>query len=259
MIVEAFVFATQMTAPGARANGIASEQAAIAARYLRCRGQWRPHLENCRSFILAGAEKARRSRRAVVLGSGCLLDIPLGGLSRRFEEVVLVDAAQPLHARMAARRLGNVTPIALSLVAMARDFPVYRSWRDAVPEADYVVASMLLSQLPPPRAASPGTHWRRALIADALRDLCDGPETTCLVTEIARDLRGPGGERHAEDPLLGVAAPPALARWKWLLAPPGEHADGTIVELDVSASLRPAGQAEWIRRDPGQDTAANTR
>ena len=256
MIVEAFVFATQMTAPGARANGIASEQAAIVARYLRCRSQWQPHLENCRSFILAGAEKARGSRRAVVLGSGCLLDIPLAGLSRRFEEVVLVDAAQPLHARMAARRLGNVRPVALSLVAMGPASPVYRSWRGTVREADYVVASMLLSQLPPPRAVTPGTDWRRDLIAAALADLCTGAEAACLITETSCNLRGSGGETQAEDPLHGVAAPPALERWGWPLAPPGERADGMVVELDVCASLRPSGDEGWMGPDGLEEPTA---
>lgn len=257
MIVEALVFATQMTAPGARANGIASEQAAIVARYLRCRSQWRPHLENCRSFILAGAEKARGSRRAVVLGSGCLLDIPLGGLSQRFEEVVLVDAAQPLHARLAARRLGNVTPVALSLVAMGPASPVYRSWRGTVPEADYVVASMLLSQLPPPGTASAGTDWRRDIISDALCDLCTEEEATCLITETACNLSDSKGKAQAEDPLLGVAAPAALKRWSWLLAPPGERPDGMVVELDVCASLRAPGGRGWMApKGPREATAA---
>lgn len=255
MIVEAFVFATQMTAPGARASGIAFEQAAIAGRYLRRRSEWRTHLQNCRSFILAGAEHARRPRRAVVLGSGCLLDIPLAALSRRFDEVVLVDAAHPLHARMAARYLGNVVPVAFSLVATAAGRPVYRSWRRTVPEADYVVASMLVSQLPPPRATWPGSDWRRNLIADALSDLRTGEEATCLVTETSCRLRGPGEELHAEDPLLGVAAPPALERWNWLLAPPGERSDGTVVELDVCASLRPHGRAGWMAPD-GRSEAA---
>lgn len=250
MILESLVFATQRTAPGARSAGIAAEQAAIAARYLRCREAWRPHLERCRAFILAGASQVARRRRVFVLGSGCLLDIPLFGLSRLFEQVVLVDAAQPLHARIAAWRHGNVEARTLSFVTTGLDVPRYRSWREALPEPDYIVASMLLSQLPPPRAGSADLHWRRALMAEALEDISAGREATCLITETSCILRRRGTEPEAQDPLLGVVSPPPLERWRWLLAPPGERKDGMIVELDVSASLRSSAGTGWLRQSP---------
>lgn len=250
MIVEALVWATQRRAAGAAASGVAAEQAAIVARYLRCRRAWRPHLRRCRDFVLAGAARAPRRRRAVVLGSGALLDIPLADLARLFGEVVLIDAAHPLHARLQARRLGNVDVQALSLVAADARPPSYRSWREHVAPADYVVASMLLSQLPPPRAADPGVAWRGALIGAALDDLARGDETLCVITETARAVRPRGGPPFHEDPLAGVAPPPALESWDWELAPPGEGGAGVV--LRVGAGLRPAG-GPWLR---GGDPAA---
>jgi hypothetical protein len=246
MILEALVWATQRKAAGAAASGVAAEQAAIVARYLRCRRAWRPHLRRCRDFVFAGAHHARRRGRALVLGSGALLDIPLAALAREFAEVVLVDAAHPLHARLQAWRLGNVVVRPLSLVAADAHPPAYRSWRTELPPADYVVASMLLSQLPPPRAADPGTAWRHALIAAALDDLVRGGEALCVITETARIVRPRGGRARSEDPLAGVVPPPALGAWDWDLAPPGEGVDGAQVVLRVAACLRPAEAASWL-------------
>jgi hypothetical protein len=254
MILEALVWATQRRAAGAAASGVAAEQAAIVARYLRCRHAWRPHLGRCRDVVLAGARHAKRRGRALVLGSGALLDIPLAALAREFGEVVLVDAVHPLHARLQARRLGNVGMRTLSLVAAEARPPAYRSWRAELPPADYVVASMLLSQLPPPRAADPDAPWRRALIAAALDDLTQGDETLCVITETARLVRPRRGPEHREDPLAGVTPPPACAAWDWDLAPPGEGLDGAQVVLRVAAALRAAGGA-WLR-DGGQTGAA---
>lgn len=246
MIIEALAFATQRAAPGARATGVAAEQAAIVARYIRCRRAWLPHLARCRAFVQSAVARTRQRRRAVVLGSGPLLDIPLAALSAAFDEVILVDAVHPLHARLAARRLGNVVALPFSLVAHGASPPTYRSWRHAVAGADIVVASMLLSQLPPPRATDPRAGWRRALVADALADLGAGGEAACLVTETACVIHGPGEGRSEEDPLHGVPAPPALERWQWALAPPGERGDGAEVVLQVSACLRLAGEGAWL-------------
>lgn len=254
MIIEGLVWATQRAARGARHAGIAAEQAAIVARALRCRQAWAPHLARCRGFVAAAAGRCEGRGRVVVLGSGALLDIPLAALSRGFAEVVLVDAAQPLHARLLARRLGNVVVRTLSLVELGSAPPAYRSWRDAVPDADLVVASMLLSQLAPPRAAAPGEAWRRALVAAALEDLGRGGEATCLVTETARLVSGPGAAPRVEDPLHGIAPPPALEEWEWHMAPPGELGDGTQVVLRVAASFRPAGRRDWLQ--PAQPLAA---
>jgi hypothetical protein len=247
MILEALIWATQRADRGARMSGVAAEQAAIVARYLRRRQEWRPHLARCRGFLAEAARAGGRQDRAVVLGSGALLDIPLRELSRRFREVVLVDAVHPLHARLLAWRLGNVVVRTMSLVAPGSDPPAYRSWRGANPRADRVISSMLLSQLAPPRSTAPGEAWRHALVADALDDLARGEEAACLVTETARIVGRPGARPRIEDPLHGVAPPPARETWDWRLAPPGEHADGTHVDLRVAASFRPQGKCDWLR------------
>lgn len=245
MIVEAFVRATQSAGTYARASGVAAEQAAIVGRYLRCRRAWRSHLENCRAFVRAACEVTYRRQRAVVLGSGPLLDIPLAALASSFREVILVDAVHPLHTRVLAWRLGNVVAMPLSLVAVDGDRLDYRSWRPAIGAADLIVASMLLSQLPPPRALTDGVSWPRALIEGGLADLEAGDETLCLITETTRRIERPGAPSRHEDPLHGVRAPPARERWEWQLAPAGERSDGVRIALGVAACLRLGGDDTW--------------
>lgn len=246
MILEALVRVSQRTGSYGRASGVAAEQAAIVGRYFRCRGAWRPHLERCRAFVRAAAEDTPGRGRAVVLGSGPLLDIPLGALARCFREVVLVDAAQPLHARLLAWKYGNVVALAQSLVAVEGDQLVYRSWRHAIGSADIVIVSMLLSQLPPPRAPGKGAARSRDLVAAALADLQAGDETICLISETIRHIERPGMPPRIEDPLHGVPMPPTCAAWEWQLAPPGERADGTQILLGIAACLRPAGSDAWV-------------
>lgn len=241
MIVEALAHVTTRAAAGAREAGLVYEQAALIGRFLRLRKAWRPHLANCRRVILAAADGLARRDTAVVLGSGPLLDIPLRALASRFARVVLVDAAHPLHARLIAQRLGNVTCVAASLATLDAPTPRYRSWRPLVPGADFVVASMLVSQLPLLRwpGSAPDAPWRAGLVADALTDITGGDEATCVVTETRRLLRDRGGDiLRSEDPLFGVTPPPAAETWRWVMAPIGELAPDHAVELEIAASVR---------------------
>lgn len=240
MIVEALAHLTTRAAAGARETGLVYEQAALIGRFLRLRKTWRPHLANCRRVILAAADGLPRRGTAVVLGSGPLLDIPLSALAARFDRIVLIDAAHPLHARLIARRLGNVACMAASLVTLDSPAPRYRSWRPLVPGADLVIASMLVSQLPLLRRQEtlPGTPWRAALVADALADIAGGDAATCVITETRRLRRDRSGAiLAAEDPLFGVAPPPAAETWRWSMAPVGELAPDHAVELEVAASV----------------------
>lgn len=237
MILEALAYLTARAAPGARREGLVHGQAAIIGRWLRHRAAWRPHLTNCRRFILESAGRCERHALAVVLGSGALLDIPLTALAARFARVVLIDGVQPLHARLLARRLGNVEARCALLVEAGDPAPRYRSWRGLVSAPDFVVASMLLSQLPLRDDVDPGTG--SAIVADALADLVAGPGSACVISETARVHRARSGAvLEGADPLHGVTLPDADASWTWSMAPLGELAPDQSIELDVAAFVR---------------------
>lgn len=239
MIVEALAALTSRAAPQARRDGLVYGQAAMIGRWLRHRAAWRAHLENCRRFILESAESCAGRDLAVVLGSGPLLDIPLTALAQLFARVVLIDAVQPLHARLIAARLGKVEARCAMLVEAGDQAPRYRSWRGLAPAPDFVVASMLLSQLPMRDDVDAQTG--RAIIADALADLLAGPGAACVISETARVHRDRiGTVSQRVDPLLGVVLPSLDARWTWPMAPLGELAPDQSVELEIAAFTKAA-------------------
>ena len=101
----------------------------------------------------------KQRRKAVVLGSGPLLDVPLAELSAGFTEVVLVDIVQPLGDRW-RRRFANVQTVTADVTGVAEE--VYRVAKDPSaalpraepslfcndPDVDLVASVNLLSQLP---------------------------------------------------------------------------------------------------------------
>ncbi|MBM3525828.1 MAG: hypothetical protein FJX57_22995 [Alphaproteobacteria bacterium] len=238
MILEALASLTALAAPGARRAGLVHGQAAFIGRYLRHRHAWRPHLEACRRVILDAAQRSERRDFVVVLGSGPLFDVPLAALARGFRRVALIDAVHPVHARLQAAGLGNVSIIAASLVETSGSPPRYRSWRSFLPSPDLVIASMVLSQLPllAVPSAPAGDDWRAAIIAQALSEITSGPGAACLVTETRRYHRASDGSVVAADPLFGIAPPRAHETWRWPMAPAGEAGPETV-ELDVAACL----------------------
>ncbi len=77
--------------PGGLAQFFAAAGEAIAAAQAEYDEYWRPHIEMSRQGILAAARLVQTPRTALVLGAGRCIEIPIAGLARRFERVVLVD------------------------------------------------------------------------------------------------------------------------------------------------------------------------
>ena len=70
MLAELLRYFTLRCPPWARLLGLAYEHAAIATRHRRTAAAWTPHLEASRSAILAGAERCKSWRLALVVGAG---------------------------------------------------------------------------------------------------------------------------------------------------------------------------------------------
>ena len=80
------------------------EHAAIAARHRRMQRHWAPHLARSREIVLAAGARCARTGRALVIGAGDCLDVPVSALAERFTEVVLADIVVRPEARALARR-----------------------------------------------------------------------------------------------------------------------------------------------------------
>ena len=238
MLGEWFTYLTTPCPRYLREMGYLRELVGIRSRYRRCRGPWANHLENCRKLIIEAAAACHRRRRAVILGSGYLHDVPLAELSGLFDQVTLVDLVHPRAARRLARRYPNVGFVEHDLTGVLRALHfVVEEGGEALPRpglgalpgdgADLVVSANLLSQLPLlPRkylerhGYSEGIgDFSRALVQCHLSDLAAFPGIACLIADIERLTVEDDEVVASEDPLYGVPLPYRGREWIWNIAP----------------------------------------
>ena len=247
MIREALTYLTTPCPWYLRRLGHLSEIIAIAARHRRCQADWATHLAATKAVVEHAVAQAPGRGRAVVLGSGLLVDIPLAALAAAFADVVLVDLIHLRTTRRIARNFDNVRLIAADvtgvLEALVRNSPALPPPAATLGidgKADLVVSANLLSQLPIAPIAwldrlrqrgAPVTEdaivaYGRALIDDHLTLLARQAGTVALITDVER-LNLPPGQPDAqpldrEDALLGARLPATGCSWIWRIAPAPE-------------------------------------
>jgi hypothetical protein len=228
--------ATRMT----RSLGLVGESVALWSRGNRQRRAWADHHERCRATVAGAVAELSCHRKAVILGSGLLRDIPLGLLCQRFERVLLVDAVHlpQIGLRMRLRpKVGLLTRDLTGIMGWlageddGRVDPVADLVAD--PAVDLVVSANLMSQLAWPVEDWLGDHpgCARHLPADLparciawhLADLRSFRGRVVLLSDvemIERDRTGQVTDRL--DLTRGVALPAPDEGWDWPVAPFGE-------------------------------------
>lgn len=83
------------------------DQQGIMNRYIREKANWDIHFKNSKDFILKSA-KTKQKGKAVILGSGWLLDLPLEELANQFSEIVLIDIYHPKQILHKIKKYVNV-------------------------------------------------------------------------------------------------------------------------------------------------------
>jgi hypothetical protein len=246
VILEALEFLLTPCSRAARGMGYLGEVMGIRSRHRRCRRAWRPHLERTCALLLEAMGRCRSRRKAVILGSGPLYDVPLEELAAGFSEVLLVDLVHPLSARWRRRRLRNVRAVTADVTGTID--AIYRTARtpgtplpppqptlfveDA--EVDLLASVNLLSQLPfiPSEYLSAAGYppaqidaFAAQLIRSHLAYLEQFAAMTVLVTDfevLTLDRDGKWLERS--DLLYRVRLPYRGESWIWDLAPrPESH------------------------------------
>lgn len=247
MIREAITYLTTPCPWHLRRLGCLGEVIAIAARHRRCQSAWTSHLAESRAVIEEAIALAPGRGRAVILGSGLLIDVPLTALAAAFAEVVLVDLVHLQATRRLARAFGNVrlveadvTGVLEALVRTAPALPPLAATLGVDGLADLVVSANLLSQLPitpvawldrqRQRGAALSEDaiiaYGRALIEDHLALLARQSGNVALITDVERLNLLPGrpdaSPVEREDALLGARLPAAGRSWIWRIAPAPE-------------------------------------
>ena len=224
-----------------------AQAVSLGARYRRQRKAWTPHVESCRSFILEAMAQAPQGGRALVAGSGRLIEVPLATLSEYFSEVVLLDMAQPMITRRVARRFSNVRLVtgdatgalhALS-AALTNGGPLPDPTTATPPLAeehfDFALSANLASQLPllpdeaierrrPDIDAEARQNFGRALIERHFDWIKEIGAVAAIYSDIDSRWTDAGGREVERDDTTWCAnLPPSNHLWDWLIAPMPEE------------------------------------
>ncbi|MBK1836093.1 hypothetical protein JHL17_01595 [Azospirillum sp. YIM B02556] len=245
MLREAFEYLTTPCPPLARRFGYLSEMVALGARYRRQSRAWAPHVAACHRFVDQAMQRTDPGGRALVAGSGLLIEIPLDALAARFDEVVLVDILHSRAVRRRAASLANVrlveTDVSGALaplaVALDRGAPLPTGFEPPTPQDGpfrFAVSCNLLSQLPllPLEAVerhAPGIGETERLafalrmVHGHLRWLAAVAERAALFTDIDASWLHGGSVTEVEDSTWGLALPAPDMSWLWDIAPAPEQ------------------------------------
>lgn len=238
MILELVEYLITPCSRAMRRLGYLRGQLGIKVRHRQCRRAWRHHLLRTQATIRAAVLDCPQRRKAVILGSGLLLDIPLADLAHTFREVILVDVVHPLRAYVNAAWYRNVRLVRADVSATAADLtrlandpscPLPRAMPQMFcddPEVDYVASVNLLSQLPyipslylaknPARSEQEIDDYARSLIESHLDYLRRLPGVVTLITDVEKiqfDREGEIVDRF--DILYGVKLPWFGEEWMW--------------------------------------------
>src|SRR6187551_787726 len=232
--------------PAGRELGLLREHEDIARRHARVRAAWAPHLAESRRVVLETAQRCSQRRRALVIGAGDCLDVPVAELADLFAEVVLADIVTSAEVRRWARKLrGRVRGVnwdasgALATLAAVRETVTAREapeiFARADPgqppggEPDFIVSANCISQLGlVPGHSLPATEKdqglpERCAKAAAKRHLAwleQQPGVRLLLADAARYDIGPDGRQLKKETLherFGLPKPSHT--WRWDLAP----------------------------------------
>lgn len=228
--------------------GLTREHFAIATRHARVRAAWAPHLRASREAIVAATERCAKRERALVIGAGDCLDVPVAELAARFAQVTLADVVVSAAAKDFAKRFPDrvrceqwdATGALARLAAVrdtiaASDTPKLFAEADPDPppggEPDFVVSANCLSQL----GLVPAHSLPAAAKDKALPDRCAkvaarrhldwlaerrGAVRVLLVDAARLDLAPDGATVQKTETLytrFGLRPPDRT--WRWNLAP----------------------------------------
>lgn len=249
MLREAFEYLTTPCDPLARRLGYLGEAVALGARHRRQRRAWAPHVAACRRFILQAADRAQRDAsgrgRALVAGSGLLIELPLDEMAARFDELVLVDILHTRSVRRRTARLPNVRLVAMDVTGALAPLAASLDTRRALPAEftpppmpggrfAFAVSCNLLSQLPlmpleaverlaPAIPDADRLAFAQRLARDHLDWLAAGADQAALFTDIeSLRLRG-GTVLERDDTSWGLPLPAPDMSWLWDIAPAPEE------------------------------------
>lgn len=270
MLTELFLYATTPCSPYVLHMGYLYEVIAIRSRHQRCAMAWQGHLDQSRQAVVSALGAMTSGRKAVVFGSGILLDLPFQLMAQTFEELVLVDLVHLRSIRRRMRSWKNVRLVTADVTGLAeklylnckrgvKDLPEPTTLLPEVDErTDLVVSLNILSQLPvlpaqyaqtkmllPPAELS---AWKERIMQSHYQALARLSCPVCLIYDYEEEKRDRKGLILESVSTIGaLKIPTGESTWLWEMAPPGESAPGfsrfrAVTALFMNSSRRDQGQ-----------------
>lgn len=240
--------------------GYFNDQAGILSRYDREKTGWDNHIRSCKSLILR-ALSLFEPHNIAVLGSGSLLDLPLGEMASEGRIIKLVDIVPPLPYVREAALFDGVTFIEADVtgglisqiyrstprsfikkninIEALLDFEGYKP-----PEGtDMVISLNIMTQL----AALPVDYLRRktSISANEERHIHRTVQqrhlemlqkyNSVLITDYI-EQEGMSGEEKSPGPLLEIDLPSGVIseKWEWLFDSHKRYNAGKITSFMVA-------------------------
>ena len=264
MLLDLYIALTTSCSPYLRNMGYLNETIDMQKRAGKNRTAWQPHLDATQRYILSAVERCQNKGRAVILGSGLMLDLPLAALSSMFHEVILKDVICLPAVRKELQKYSNATFLEHDVTGVAGS--LYRNSLQGISElpeparvrpsderdADLVVSLNILSQLwVIPRAFA--AQRLRALGHDQVDEWC-GRITeahyaslrslscaVCLIADHAFVKKDGSGRTVGRGSTIGGLGLPAPGEsWTWNLAPLTRDSPDLSKELVVGAWYFPS-------------------
>lgn len=259
MLRDFFAYLTTPCSPHLRSLGYLDEAIAMQQRFRCRRDAWQMHLDSTRRFVLSSAQKCPARNKAVILGSGLLLDVPLAELSALFREVLLLDVVCLPRIRSRIRGYGNVRFIEHDVTTVTER--LYRNKQQGIQElpeivqdssahyegADFIVSLNILSQLwvmprayllkiRPPADQELLDDWCRRIVESHYTSLHNLAGNVCLIADyefVKRDKEGKVFSRGST--VFGTRLPEPEVFWTWHIAPLNTESTFHSKELIVGA------------------------
>lgn len=220
-----------------------SDQKGIMNRYIREKDGWDEHNNDCKDFILKSA-KSKAKGKAVILGSGWLLDVPIEELSSLFKEVVLIDIHHPRQVLKKIEQYKNVAAQKLDITGGLIDYVFHTIKSDKKNKtktlltagelfsfllptaADFVVSLNVMTQLnilltdymKSSKLYTDGELQQFAIQVQKSHIDILPKEKSCLITEYEEELYDENDQLLGVNPLIFVDLPKSKLseiRWKW--------------------------------------------
>ncbi len=263
MLAELFRYWTTFAPERVRKYGYLRRLINLEFQHKRNQHAWQDHIDSCESFIAAAAGATPKHDICVVLGSGLLLEVPLGNLADRFTRVYLVDMFHMPQVRAEAKKYLNVKLLYGDITGIFAMMAEGEYPGDGVPappariphlnDADLIISANCLTHLAPPfcdylgeerymtefdqdkltlqimdahvHALAENAHGVSAIITDTERFVLAGNRVVRRKSLIP-GLRWPGNATLAQS-----------LEWQWLVSPAGDKHERTDIEHTVVTRL----------------------